>query len=201
MRKTSQLLLAIVICVLGLEITATETAAQDGPDTGFALWVRVPVNGLRQSASSITANPEFAVGYRGDSYGIGVGLGFLVARASYQNDSVTATIFQIGPSAWFDFWRSPDGYTRGNVALGLTLGRVSASEDEDSVSNEEFNGTLLNFYAGLGGDHFLSPHFALGAEGGFQGTFAIDLKDPDTADEFSLSASGLYGMIRTMIVF
>ena len=201
MKKISQLLLAIMICVLGLEVTAAKAAAQEGPDTGFALWLRVPVTGLRQTASSITANPEFVIGYKGDSYGIGVGLGFLLARASYLNDSVTATIFQIGPAAWFDFWRSPDGNTRGNVALGVSLGRISASSKDEFGTNEDFSGTLLNFYAGLGGDHFLSPHFALGAEGGFQGTFALDLQDAGSSDGLTLSASGLYGMIRTMVVF
>jgi hypothetical protein len=110
----------------------------------------------------------------------------------------------LGPAGWFDIWNSPDGMTRGNVALGLTLGRGSFTDEYDDgffTDKDEASGTMLSFHAGLGGDHFLSPHFALGVEGGFQGTFALNLSEKGGPDDVTLSASGLYGLFRTMIVF
>ncbi len=132
---------------------------------------------------------------------MGAALGLMMVRGSDDFSTVSGTVFQIGPAGWIDFWESPDGMTRGNVALGVTFGKLTLTSEDDFGGKDEADGTLVNFNVGVGGDHFLSPHFSIGMEGGFQGAFALDLKEEGFDEELGLSASGLYGLLRTMIVF
>ena len=199
--------LMLALCVMAIPCRPGDAGAQESqaPSKGMALWLRMPVSSARSATATMAGVPEFTVGFRGERYGIGVGFGLLMMRASDDFETLTGTTYQIEPSGWLDIWQSPDGRTRGNVSLGVGFGHASLEDVRDEGTEGEYSdkvsGTLLSFRLGFGGDHFLNPHFALGAEGGFQGIFGTDLKQEGDPDKLSLSASGIYGAFRTMIVF
>lgn len=209
-------LVASVMVVLHTA-SAPVTAQVEEPAAGFALWVRMPV-GFIQNAVASAGAPQFVIGSRRERFGLGVALGFTILRATdeqvfdgqLQNENkLTATLFQVGPSGWLDIWRSADGRARGNIAASVSVGRLSLSDKERfrldggfDESETKSSGTLVGFHVALGGDHFLHPHFSLGLEAGFQGNFALGLEQEGTGgDSVGLWANGLYGAVRTMIVF
>ena len=65
------------------------------------------------------------------------------------------------------------------------------------------SGTLLGFNLEVGGDHYLSPNFALGLEAGADGTYALGVhsKDNPTNYKQGFASSLLYGALRATIVF
>jgi hypothetical protein len=64
------------------------------------------------------------------------------------------------------------------------------------------DGNLIGFLAGLGGDHYLGPHFSLGLETGVQMTFASDLKyEHSDGKKVGFSSSVLYGAKRATTIF
>ncbi|MBI4551400.1 MAG: hypothetical protein HY710_03980 [Candidatus Latescibacteria bacterium] len=208
----------VIACLVGTLLIAGPRAAESQePAQGFVLWVRSPVGALQNLFGSISA-PQFNVGFRGDRFGLGLGPGFTVLRSTEKNvfngqlgskETFNATLFQIGPSGWVDVWHSPDGRTRGNIAAGVSIGRLSGTDKDEfrrfdgaiETSESSVSATLMGFHVGLGGEHFLHPHFALGVEGGFQGNVAFDLKEKGDNDTLGLWANGLYGALRMMIVF
>ena len=199
--------LMLVLGLMAIPCRPGSAGAQDSqsPSTGFSLWLRMPVSAVRSTTATAAGVPEFTVGYRGERYGVGVGVGLLMMQASDDLETLTGTTYQIEPSGWLDIWQSPDGRTRGSVSLGVGFGHASLEDVHDEGTEAEYSdkvsGTLWSFRLGFGGDHFLSPRFALGAEGGFQGMFGTDLKQEGDPEKVSLSASGLYGAFRSMFVF
>jgi hypothetical protein len=88
------------------------------------------------------------------------------ARASDEFETLTGT-YQIEPSAWFDFWQSPDT-NKGNIALGVGIGpdrsrTVRRWTRRVEGRTEQHVG---DFMPGSGATSW--PPFALGAEAGFQ---------------------------------
>jgi len=207
-----------VLLGLGLLPLESDPAfAEGGPATGFALWLRAPVNSARAEVTSVAGTPEFAAGYRGDGFGIGLAAGWILFKAhdnsAYESDDVSGSAFQIGPEGWFDVWKSADGRTRANLAAGIAFGRGSVTDKDDyryedftEIYEDTWSATLVGFHAGFGGDHYLSPQFALGAEAGFHGTAVSDPKHESSDGEsdkpdVGVSANGLYGLIRVLFVF
>jgi hypothetical protein len=177
------------------------------------MWIRVPGGTLEGLTASAVGAPQFTLGRRSARMSVGLGIGLTRARAGTSDptseESLSATSFQVGPALLLDVWRSPDGRTIGNVALGAAIGRLSATDEDTfrdpftgqvTTTRTETTATLLGFHVGIGGEHFLSPHFAVGLEGGFQGTFAANVKEQGTQDKASLNAQGAYGALRLRIV-
>jgi hypothetical protein len=204
-------------CLL-LIVPAAAAAQTEAPATGFAMWIRASSASIRDLASSAVGAPQFTIGRRGDRLTIGLGLGLSVLRSSHRDtvggetlqDREDATGFQVGPSAFVDIWRSPDGRARGQLALGIALGRLSVTRTDQflgpspgqvSTDITKTTGTLLGIHVALGVEHYLHPHFALGVEGGFQGTFALSMKREGSAETVGLGASGAYGALRATFVF
>lgn len=80
---------------------------------------------------------------------------------------MSGTLSQASPAVWFDFWRSPDGTTLGNVLLMAGYGRVTTHSERTIASSGFFDhsedtdsGKVSGFGAGVGGEHFLSPNFS-----------------------------------------
>ncbi len=194
------LLMSICLLIASVGFSSSAHAQDEAPATGFALWLRMPVNSVRGSLASALATPEFAIGYRGESFGVGVGLGYLLISLTDDNSKLSGSLYQATPSGWIDFWHSEDGRTRGNLAGGFGIGKLNLTA-EDSFDTDKVTATLLSFYLGLGGDHYLSRNFALGLEGGFQATFAKDIKEEGSVEDVSAAANGLYGLLRLMVVF
>lgn len=165
--------------------------------------------------SLITSTSGFLVGYqfRGFALGLGVGL----TRASYSADhtstqessSIDGTIWQIAPTALVDVWHSTDKRTRANVVASIGLGKGSFSYDSEVCetgysdlrtcsANEKqtLSAFLIPIQVGFGGDHFLSRHFALGVETGFQYTFTTSIKTNGKDLSRDASMQAFYGLAR-----
>lgn len=210
---------ASIFIILGLAALQPPAALSQvvQPATGFAISVRIPNASLQEFFSTALGSPRFALGYRGKGWTWGMGLGLAELRASdkdsYGNweskDSFRATLVQIEPSATADIWRSADSRTRGNLVVGLGVGRLSAVDkntyrdfDGQLQTNEsKSSGTLLGVRIGIGGEHFFDPHFAVGAEGGAQVSYALSVKGEGSTSSAGAAANGTYGALRITVVF
>lgn len=216
MRSVRSTTTAVLLAVLA----SGALPAQEGrPAQGLAFWIQTTNTTLQDLVATATGAPRFAIGFNRERlrYGIGVGIvRFEVSDrdafgpGSSSEDETSATLFQVGPAFILDVWRSPDLRTRGNVGLGLAIGRLSATDRTTftdpqagtQVTESKTTGTLIGFHGALGTDHFLSPHFALGAEAGIQGTFGLDIKEEGAADGgFGINAAGTYVALRVTVVF
>ncbi len=209
------------ICALVLACTSlsSQSPAQDFRSAqGTAFWAVVPGSSVQDLVASATGLPRFAIGVQRSRIRYGLGLGILRASVSQTDspgggtsskDETSATLVQLGPTVILEIWRSTDARTRGNFSGGVSVGRVSASDRSEftdpsgtTVTESKATGTLLGLHAALGGDYFLSPNFALGAEAGVQGSFGVDLKaEGTTGESFGLSAAGTYAAVRVTLVF
>lgn len=210
--------LAAIACLSGLMFLAGPTlgsAQTEAPATGWALWVRAPGRSVQDLVSSAVGAPQFTVGFRRPRLTLGLGVGFSTVRSSDKDsfddteDRISATAFQAGPSGFMDIWHSTDQRVRGQIAAGIVLGRLSATETDQfrdfngvlQTTTTKTTGTLIGFHAALAGEYFLHPHFALGVEGGFQGTFAVSIEEQGANETVGVGANGAYGALRAMIVF
>lgn len=199
---------------------ASPVLAQDqGPARGTAFWIVMPSSSVGELTSSVLAVPRFAIGIRRGRTQLGLALGVTRLSALDRDefgpgqsteDEITATTYQVGPALIQDLWTSADARTRSNFSAGVTIGRVSMTDRTETrdpqfpttVVETKTRGTLFGFHAAFGGDHFLSPHFALGAEAGLQGTFGKNIEDKATPGErLGIGAAGTYAAVRVTFVF
>lgn len=191
---------------------AGATAQEDGPATGFSIWARVAQSSVQELAASASGSPEFTIGRRGEKVSLGLAMGLVTLRVTDRDDfgtgvsesKTTATLFQLGPDVLIRMWESADRQTLGSIALGATIGRLSA-KDEDSftgspTSESKVSGTLFGFRAGVGGDHYFGRHFALGVEAGLQATFATGVEEEGSTQTIGVGAGGAYGAFRITLV-
>lgn len=203
----------ISLTASGQEVAATASnPPAENPDSGVA-------NGLMiQARLQTQANPlamgtgsSFVLGYRGPSYGVGLGLGMMRFGANFEGDKTSGTLIFAMPTALFDVWKSADGRARANVVGGLGFGQGTVKTSFEScdvdacetvVSKQK--ASLVPLMLGLGGDYFLSRNFALGAEAGFQGAFAFGVKSEYDGDSTTIDGGGnlqlAYGVIRATFV-
>ena len=212
------IIMSSVFCLTNIASPQAAAQSDDQIATGLAVWVRAPGGAIQDLFSSASGAPQFAIGYRGNRYGLGFGVGFTAARVS-DEDSFTnssskqeskLTTFQLGPSGWLDIWHSEDDRTRAHVASTVSIGRFSVSEKDEfsfvgqptEVNESKTSGTVIGIRVGLGGELFLHEHFALGFEVGFQGIFVRDIEDDVSSNQsVSLGANGAYSALRLMLVF
>jgi hypothetical protein len=200
--------------VLQLTFLADPAHGQEGPATGFSFWVYSGGFSVQELTANSVGVPQFAVGVRKESIRFGVGLGAVRVSTTEKNDfgggstseeTISGTLIQIGPEVIVDIWRSPDGRTRGNLGFGASVGTASLTDhyqDQFGTSETKTSGTMAGFHAALGGDYYLSPHFALGAEAGLRGAFAIGLEESGVpGNQLSGGASGTYAALRATFVF
>lgn len=200
---------------------ASSAPAPDAPATGLMLQGRLQT----QSSLLSLGGPGFMIGYQGRPFALGLQLGLTRVGLSETptgrpESSASVLLYQIVPTAMFDFWRSLDGRARANVLAGVGYGRASVSvtgSDRDCITDANGNETCTNtseeqkvgagfipVMLGVGGDYFLSRNFALGLEGGFQGLFVtgIDREADGTSSDVSASANMqlAYGVLRATLV-
>jgi len=200
--------------LLALFSAGRPLVAQDPPATGFAIWAKVPATTFQGVAAGIVGSPQFALGYRGSRVSLGVALGGSTLRITDEStfdgqtskETLTGTAFQLGPAFLWDFWQSQDRLTRGNLALGVTWGRFSVTNRDEftgsSPSESKLSGTLFGYQVGIGGDHFIHQHFAIGLEAGFQGTLAGGIEEEgDPIQKTGIGGGGAYGGLRLTVVF
>jgi len=205
------------LVLLASPLTAT-LHAQGASARGATIWIRSGGGSATELVGSVFAAPQFVIGERGDRFAFGVGLGFTRASendedewgiGSRSEEKLTATLFQAGPEFLLDMWRSSDGRTRGNIGGGVSVGRVSIVEEsmdtysgQTQRSESRSSGTLVTVRLGVGGDHFLDRHFALGLEAGVRATVALDIQEKGVpGNRIGFSAAGTYAALRAQVVF
>jgi hypothetical protein len=196
----------------------TKGAAEEGHAQGFMVQARLQGQG---GLLSLGGGSGFLLGYRGSSYGLGLGLGFnRVGLSAGSGGSGSLTLFQVMPTALIDVWRSRDGRARANLIGGIGYGRGSLSGTgttrscvTDALGNETCttrseeigaSASFVPFMVGFGGDYFLSRNFALGAELGVQAAFTAGIATNDNGVSRGVDASGnmqlAYGALRATFV-
>jgi hypothetical protein len=214
MRASTVVITLLLSCMLFAAGASAEGAA---PTSGVLVQVRMPVTSVSSLLNSAVGVPQFVVGLRSGRIAYGLGLG--LSRAGYSDKAsgpgyereykIGATLFQVAPTVWFDFWQAPDGQTTGNVVISGQYGRVTFKQENKGFDisgpwdyESKGSGNLFGFLVGVGGDHHLGPHFALGLEAGVQGTFASDVKmDDGNSPKEGFSSSLLYGAMRATITY
>lgn len=205
--------------LLVASIAGPARGQEGGPARGFSFWVYSGGFSLQELATSSAGVPQFAVGVQRGGHRLGVGLGVVRLSTTDKNvfgpqssseQTLSATMFQVGPEAVFDIWRSADSRTRGNLGFGASVGRISLRDrtvDQDptlgvTVTETRSSGTLAGFHFALGADHYLNPHFALGAEAGLRGAFGLGVKERGNPNnEQRAGAAGTYAALRATVVF
>lgn len=198
-------------------------APPPAPASGFVLQSRLDT-GL-SLASSLVANPGFMVGYRAGSTTFGLGFGYMrlsvgeevtrdaapsttpgapAAKSVTTEDTTTLSAFQLLPTVMFDLWNSADERVRMNAAVSLGYARVQVTEEYDNgtkSSEDKESIDLLPVRVGVGGDFFLHPNFALGAELGLQGLFLVGSSaDEGSSSETSANFNATYAALRATVV-
>jgi len=197
---------------------AATSAAEDGHASGFLAQARLQAQG---GLPNVAGGPGFLIGYQGRSFALGLGLGLTRVGVSAGNDgSGSLMLFQVMPTALVDVWSSRDGRTRANVIGGIGYGRGSlevTDTSQDCISavgggttcttTTEQGKASIGFVPvmiGLGGDHFLSRNFALGAEVGLQAAFTTGLSSTSNGVTRDVDGSGnlqlAYGALRATLV-
>ena len=193
-------------------------ASDSGHATGFM------VQGRLQTQSSLLslAGPGFLVGYQGKPFALGLQLGLTRVGISstptgQPENSASVLLYQVVPTAMFDFWQSADSRARANVIGGVGYGRASVSITSSQECIVDGNGVqtcssdeqkvgagFIPVMLGIGGDYFLGRNFGIGLEGGFQGLFVtgIDSQENGTTTDIAASANMqfAYGVIRATLV-
>lgn len=212
-----------VMSVAGLasaEDAPRAASATDGHASGFMVQGRLLTQGgLPYIGSGPT--PGFLLGYQGQSFALGLGLGLTRVGVSAGNDgSGSVTLFQVMPTALVDVWHSRDGRARANLIGGIGYGRGSfdvKATSQDCVTpvggtqscttnTDEAKGSIgyLPFMLGFGGDYYLSRNFALGAEIGLQAAFTTGLDTSQNGVTRDIDGSGnlqlAYGALRASFV-
>lgn len=195
-------------------------AATDGHASGFMVQGRLLAQGGLPYVGGGPA-PGFLLGYQGQGFALGLGLGITRVGVSAGTDgSGSLTLFQVMPTALIDVWRSRDGRARANVIGGVGYGSGSLDVKTTSQScntpaggvqscttqtNEgKASAGYVPFMLGFGGDYYLSRNFALGAEVGLQAAFTTGLSASENGTTRDIDASGnlqlAYGALRATLV-
>ena len=168
------------------------------PVDGFLLQARM----LTQPTpvSNVVAAPSFIAGFRLGDFSLGLGVGLTFAKLSLSDeDSLSAVVFQLQPTAFYDVWSSSDGRTRFNLLAGLGIGRAGATI-EDNGQDSDVSAILIPLLLGAGGDYFFHPNFGVGAETGYQGLFVTGVSSDDNDLEVGFGTQGLYAALRFTVL-
>ncbi len=208
------LLTAALLAPATLLTPAALTGQAEAPATGFALSASLSPGVVHELANTVAGGPAFTLGHRGERLSIGLGLGFTRLTATDRDSSggftsegtQTATAWSVGPDVLVRVWQSADGATLGHLALGGSIGRFSAKDENrfsgppPSSSESSVSGTVYGLRAGLAGERFLGRNLSLGVEGGLRTTFTGDLEEEGSTQTFGLGVSGAYASLRLSVV-
>jgi hypothetical protein len=211
------ILLAALAAVATLSRPDSAAAQTAPPARGTTIWVRTGGASVTELAGSVFAAPQFVIGTRRNRFALGLGVGVTRATSNDENDlgfgdtsreTLRATMFQAGPEFLLDVWRSPDARTRGNLAGGVAVGRVSLVDEsvdtfggQTTRSESRTTGTLTTLRLGIGGEHYFDRHFALGLEAGLRATLASGIEEQGQTGTSGFSAAGTYVALRAQVVF
>jgi hypothetical protein len=177
----------------------------NGPPDGWQFQARMPTGlGLDTIIS-----PGFSIGHRSGGMVLGADVGLTGGKFSTDNgagntDTTSVLLFSVMPMIYADIWKSPDGRARMNFVGGIGYGRGSVTTDSnDGMGNTTHNEATVAFMpllAGIGGDYYLSPNFALGMEFSGEVPVLLSVKSNGTDEHVGGNLEALHGMLRATFV-
>ena len=183
-------------------VAVTEPA---GPLDAWQLQARLPTT---LGVDSLI-NPGFAIGHRSGSVVLGAEIGFTGGKLTTNNSSGSSSsdsllLLQVMPMVYLDVWHSRDNRARMNLVGGLGFGRGSVTSDNTDAMNLTTTSTtsvvFMPILAGLGGDYFLSPNFALGVELSAEIPILLSVTSDGTDKKIGGALESLHGLIRFTFV-
>ncbi len=165
-----------VLAAASVTAVSVAEAQENAPAQGIDLQVRVPVlpwGGAMQ---------QLFVGYRAQSFTVGLGAGLLTLSWTGPTSAYSTNLgsFGVAPTVFVPVWRSVDRasetYLTGSFAIGVLNSTTNSTyypppPGVPTTSTSSVNITYFGPSVGVGGQHFLSPTFAIGLEGGFSALF------------------------------
>lgn len=146
---------------------------------------------------ALTPGVDVIVGYRAARFSLGLEAGMIVT--GWNADGTAVSSLQFAPSAFLVVWQSVDGANEMDVAASLRIGWNTITVAAGSATNL-FAGPNV----GVGGNHFFSRNFAVGAEAGVDAIFTWGTGSGPTLPGLGSStpAYGLsiYGLLRATVV-
>ncbi|MEO8700457.1 MAG: hypothetical protein ABI867_10450 [Kofleriaceae bacterium] len=146
-----------------------------------------------QIGTTSVLSPGFAVGYRMGDVVIGGQLGVMRATLDAGGSSSSASIVQLVPMVYWDFWKSKDGRARMNLVGGIGIGKASLSLDD---GDDKIDATFIPVLAGVGGGYYLHKNFSIGVEIGTQVPLLTSVEADGDDQEISASVQSIHGLIR-----
>lgn len=174
---SSKWTIAAVLAAASLTEMSAAEAQERTPTQGIDMQVRLPVLPLGG------ATQQLFVGYRARSFTVGLGAGVLTlswsgpAGSSY---STNVGSFGVAPTLFVPLWQSADRasetYLTGSFVIGLlnVTANYTTYDPMTGMPRLGTSSTNITYFGpsvGIGGQHFLSPTFAVGLEGGFSAWF------------------------------
>ncbi len=189
-------------------------AAEAPPENAWLIQARMQTQPSIFGIAGGTAG--FVLGKVMGGFAIGVGLGLTRLAYTYEGSGgITGTIFQVVPTGFFDLWQSANGNTKvdfvGSVGYGQASLTVESEEEtcdyyydppdcSTDTTETESSATLIPVAVGIGGNHFLGPNFALGAELGLQMLFVTGVESEGDSIDAEISSQAFYGLFRMSIL-
>jgi len=179
--------------------------ASGGPPDAWLMQARLPTS---FGVDSII-DPGFAIGHRSGSLVIGAQLGLTGARLTNTNTSGSSSsdsllLIQVMPMIYVDVWHSRDNRARMNLVGGVGFGRGSVTSDSTDTMNLTTTTTtsvlFVPILAGIGGDYFLSPNFALGVELSAEIPIVVSVTSDGTDRKIGGALESVHGLIRFTLV-
>lgn len=178
---------------------------QGGPPDAWMMQARLPTTFGVDSL----INPGFAIGYRSGAIVLGAEIGLTGAKLTNTNSSGSSSsdsllLLQVLPMIYIDAWHSRDGRARMNLVGGLGFGRGSVTSESTDTSNLTSSSTtsvlFMPILAGIGGDYYLSPNFAIGVELSAEIPIVLSVTNDGTDQRVGGALESLHGLIRFTLV-
>jgi hypothetical protein len=175
------------------------------PLDAWQLQARLPTNFGVDSL----INSGFVIGHRSGNMVIGAEIGLTGGRVTSDNSGGGSTsdsvlLFQIMPMIYVDLWHSRDERARLNLVGGLGIGRGSLTEDRTDSMNLTSASTssilFMPILAGIGGDYYISPNFAVGVELSAEVPIVLSVTSDSTDQKIGGAIESLHGMLRFTFV-
>ncbi len=179
--------------------------ARTGPLDAWQLQARLPTNFGVDSL----INSGFVISHRSGAITLGAEIGLTGAKLTDDNpggDSTTDSLllFQVMPMIYVDVWHSRDERARLNLVGGLGIGRGSVTTETTDTMNLTTTSTtsilFMPVLAGIGGDYYVSPNFAVGVELSAELPIVLSVSSDNTDEKIGGALESVHGIIRFTFV-
>lgn len=179
--------------------------SEGGPPDGWMFQARIPTGiGL-----DTVLSPGFVIAHRAGKVAIGAELGVVGGKFTTDNgggasDSTQVLLISVMGMLYDEMWTSPDGKARFGILGGAGYGRGSITTDSNDgmggTNHTESTAGYLTLLAGMGGDYYLHPNFALGVEISAEVPILLSVQSNGQDAHVSGNLESLHGLIRATFI-